>query len=122
MQGHAVGMSKELTNFAAQMRAARKAKALSQEELAALADVSAETISNLERAKFAPTFEVVTAIIRVLDLDPTHIFHRDKSDRRASARRLEQETTLLLLAQRLDDRSIALLLDIAAVVRKAAGR
>lgn len=114
-----LSMTKELDTFAVRMRIARKAKEMTQEEVADAAGVSAETISNLERAKFSPTFDVLAAVVRVLDMDPLDLFQRPKSSRKLSPRRLEHEVTLQHMARGLDDRSIALLVEIAGVIQKA---
>lgn len=116
------GMTKELDGFAARMRVARKAKSMTQEELAHATGVSAETISNLERAKFSPTFDVLAAVMSALDMDPLEIFQRPKSSRRVSPRRLEQEAVLQHISRSLDDRSMILLLDIAGAIQKTMGK
>ena len=117
-----LGMAKDLDSFAARMRVARKAKALTQEEVAEAAGVSAETISNLERAKFSPTFDVLVAVMRGLDMDPMEVFQRSKASRKISPRRLEQEATLHHVARNLDDRSMTLLVEIAASIQKTMSR
>jgi transcriptional regulator with XRE-family HTH domain len=115
-------MTKELDSFAARMRVARKAKDMTQEQLAEAASVSAETISNLERAKFLPTFDVLLAVIRTLEMDPSEVFQRPKVGRKVTPRRLEQEAVLQQISRSIDDRSLSLLVEIAAVVKKAGGR
>ena len=117
-----LGMTKELDSFAARMRVARKAKKMTQEELAEAAGVSAETISNLERGKFSPTFDVLAAVMRELDMDPLEVFQRPKSTRKVSSRRLEQEAMLQQAARGLDDRSLALALEIIGAIQKTLGK
>ena len=104
------------------MRVARKAKQMTQEELADAAGVSAETISNLERGKFSPTFDVLAAVVRALDMDPLEIFPRPRSGRKVSSRRLEQEAMLQHAVRSLDDRSLALALEIVVAIQKTSGR
>lgn len=120
--GHPRRMTKDIDRFAAQVRAARKHRGLSQEQLATMADVSPETISNLERAKFGPTFEVVAAIIRALDLDPADVFRRDDRRRKPPAQRLEREAALQNLARQLDDASLTLLFKIAMAIQETTAR
>lgn len=116
------GMTKELDRFAARMRVARKTKGISQEQLAHAAQVSSETISNLERAKFSPTFDVLAAVIHELEMDPAEVFHRPKTVRKVSARRLEHEAMLQYTARALDDRSLTLLLEIAGAIQRTMGK
>jgi transcriptional regulator with XRE-family HTH domain len=115
-------MTKELDSFAARMRVARKSKQMTQEELADAAGVSAETISNLERAKFLPTFDVLTAVMKTLDINPLDVFQSPKVARKVSARRLEQEAMLQHISGGLDDHSMTLLVEIAAAIQKTLGK
>jgi DNA-binding XRE family transcriptional regulator len=110
-------MSNQLARFAAAVRAGRKSKAWTQEQLAAEADVSPESISNIERAKFAPTFEVTAALIMSLGLDAGAIFGHDKRLKKLAVQRLNDEASLAMLVRELDDDSVGLLLDIAGAVR-----
>ena len=48
------------------MKEARKEKALSQEELARLADVSRQTINMIERGDFNPSLQLCIRICRIL--------------------------------------------------------
>jgi len=52
------------------LRALRKAKGLTQAELAKLSDIKQNTISTLERLAKSPKFETVVALARVLHVDP----------------------------------------------------
>ena len=51
-----------------QIRAARRAQGLTQEDLALRTDRTPESISNLERGKTAPNIETLIAIAEALDL------------------------------------------------------
>ena len=115
-------MTKELNGFAARMRVARKAKDMTQEQLADAAGVSAETISNLERSKFQPTYDVLVAVMRALEMDPRDVFQSAKIGRKVSARRLEQEAVLERISRGLDDRAMSLLVDIAGAIQKTVSR
>jgi transcriptional regulator with XRE-family HTH domain len=110
-------MSNQLARFAATVRAGRKAKGWTQEKLAAEAEVSPESISNIERAKFGPTFEVVAALVASLGLNAGEIFGHDKRLKKLTVQRLNDEASLAVIIRDLDDDRVGLLLDIAGVVR-----
>jgi transcriptional regulator with XRE-family HTH domain len=117
---HLVGMSDVLARFAAMVRAGRRAKHLTQEQLAAAAGVSSESISNIERGKFAPTFEVLLALVTSLHLDVTSIFGSVPRSKKATAQRLNDEAGIALIIRDLEDRQVGLLFDIAKAVRDRA--
>ena len=113
-------MGNELSRFAALVRAGRRDKGWSQEELAAKAEISPESVSNIERAKFAPTFEVVVKMIDALGLEPNVVFKVDQRSKKPTAQRLADEATIALLVAGFDDRQIGLLRDVAAAIRARA--
>ncbi len=113
-------MSNELSRFAALVRASRRDKSWSQEELAAKADISPELVSNIERSKYAPTFEVVVKIIDALGLEPNTVFNVGRRSRKPSAQRLEDEATIAILIADFDDRQAGLLRDVAEAIKARA--
>ena len=56
------------------LKAARAAKDLSQEELAALCDVSRQTISAIEKGDYNPTIRLCVAICKALDKTLDELF------------------------------------------------
>ena len=60
--------------FGANVRNHRKAKALTQENLAELVDVSVETISKIERGVAAPTFATAELLAKALGVPTPSLF------------------------------------------------
>ncbi len=56
------------------MKAARAAKDLSQEQLAALCDVSRQTINAVEKGDYNPTINLCLAICKALDKTLDELF------------------------------------------------
>lgn len=56
------------------LKAARAAKDLSQEQLAALCDVSRQTISAIEKGDYNPTIKLCVAICKALDKTLDELF------------------------------------------------
>lgn len=52
----------------------RKAKGLSQEDLAESIDKSVDTISNIERGKFSPRLDTSLELANALDVEPFELF------------------------------------------------
>jgi putative transcriptional regulator len=62
------------------LRAARKAANLEQEELAALSGISQGTISRIERGSPAPSVDTALALARALGTTVEHIFGSDTQE------------------------------------------
>ena len=60
--------------FGANLRQHRKAKGLSQAELAAAVDLSTEMISRIERGRTAPSFDSVEALAAALSVPEVMLF------------------------------------------------
>jgi transcriptional regulator with XRE-family HTH domain len=56
----------------------RRAKGMSQEELAARADINRNYVGMLERNEHAPTIEILEKLALALDVDPADFFEREK--------------------------------------------
>jgi transcriptional regulator with XRE-family HTH domain len=56
----------------------RRAKGMSQEELAARADINRNYVGMLERNEHAPTIEMLEKLALGLDVDPADLFKREK--------------------------------------------
>jgi transcriptional regulator with XRE-family HTH domain len=63
--------------LARNLRMLRQAKGLSQEELAARADVTSNYISSLEREEYAASVDVIERLAIALDVQPTAFFASD---------------------------------------------
>lgn len=62
--------------FAQDLRAARQAKGLSQEELAHRADIDRTYISSLERSVYNASIDVVDRLSTVLDVEASELLKR----------------------------------------------
>ena len=61
-------------SFGANVRHYRKARGLSQHELADALELSVAMVSKIERGEIAPSFELVEKIARVLDVPEAILF------------------------------------------------
>lgn len=101
---------------AAMLRAARKSKHLTQEELAASAGCSVETLSNAERGASLPGLELFLDLAALLDLDLGSLV--DSSRRPASRTRLALEAEAIFLARSLSDDRLRLWLETGQVFKR----
>lgn len=60
--------------FGRRLAELRKARKLSQEDLAFLLDVSVETVSHIERGIHGPRFDLLEEIARILEVEPRELF------------------------------------------------
>lgn len=67
--------------FASNLRRARNAAGLSQEELAFRAGLDRGYVSSLERAVYAASIDVVARIAEVLAIEPSELLLRQKKSR-----------------------------------------
>ena len=72
--------------FAARLIAAREAKGLSRNELARIADLTRQTMSNLERGIGKPTWETVQALARALGVSCEEFVTPPPVDKKDSAK------------------------------------
>lgn len=112
-------MDKITKHVAGTLRAARLAKRLTQEDVAARLDMATESISHIERAVSAPSLKTIAAFAEVVGISVTEVFAGLNSNRRISARRAEQEAELKRLAQDLDDTKLALALELVQAVERS---
>lgn len=59
---------------ATNLRRARNARALSQEELADKCGLSARYVGSIERGKASPTITVIARVAAALEIDPRDLF------------------------------------------------
>lgn len=93
-------------SIAIKIRAARKARKLTQDGLAGLVDRSVDAISNIERGKGLPSLETLEAIATRLEIPIAEFFEKPKSRSKPSIRRAELLARLTELARGLPDRSL----------------
>lgn len=63
--------------FGRKLKALRKAKGLTQEQLADQTELTVESISNIERGIFGPKFDNLERIAKVLDVQVKELFEFD---------------------------------------------
>ncbi|NYZ11614.1 helix-turn-helix transcriptional regulator [Azospirillum sp. RWY-5-1] len=87
------------TQVAALIRASRTGRGLTQEDLADRANLSVQSISALENAKYLPALDTLVNLVEILGLDIADVI----STSHVPEHRLIQETKAKLLFHRLDD-------------------
>jgi transcriptional regulator with XRE-family HTH domain len=104
--------------IASAVRAARKERGLSQQDVADAAGVTLETVSKCERGASVPSVEVFLALVRDLQLNVSDLM--DEPDGRAaiSTRRARIEAELLAVARAVPDAQLELLADFAKLLGK----
>jgi len=94
-------MAEELKqHVAAAIRAARRAKGLTQEQLAGQVERTPESLSNIERGKALPSIDTLVALSVALGVSPASLLPVDTnaSRRSQSAQRQEQEIMQMIHA------------------------
>src|SRR5437879_4303027 len=81
-------MSELRALFAAELRAARQAAGLTQEDLADATSTSVDFVSKLERGLNSPSLETLAAIVKKLRMDPSAILLADAHERSVTTKRL----------------------------------
>ncbi len=115
-------MDDSISGLGNQIRAARTAKHLTQEELAERLDVSPETISHFERGVTSPSLKTLTTLAKLLDLKLSDVFAGlPGTPRKVSAKRADLEAQLRQIMLTWDDDRLQFLLDMAATIDKHAG-
>ncbi|AIB12255.1 hypothetical protein ABAZ39_09620 [Azospirillum argentinense] len=84
---------------AALIRASRTGRGMTQEDLADRANLSVQSISALENAKYLPALDTLVDLVEILGLDVTDVV----SPSHVPERRLVQEAKAKSLFRRLDD-------------------
>ena len=67
----------EVVKIGTQLRAARERALLTQEELAAKAEVQPLTISRIETNKVEPRYSTIRKLAKALGLDPTELLPKE---------------------------------------------
>lgn len=97
-------MEQHLRSFlAGQLRVYRRKAGLTQAELAARIERTAEAISNVERGKSIPTLETLIAIAAALNVPMRDFFPSGELDHGVSQNRLNSEAEAMALLRGLTD-------------------
>ena len=91
-----------------QVKAARRGKGLTQEQLADMIGRTVETVSNIERAQTLPTLDTLARLSRSLDVPLRDFFGDEGGFERTSRRRLELELHIRELVRSLSDDDLEL--------------
>jgi transcriptional regulator with XRE-family HTH domain len=89
--------------IAVRLRAIRKARGLSQDDLATLIDRSVDAISNIERAKNLPGVETLCVLATKLNVPLADLVGDASSKGKASAKRVALLTELSEIGRQLSD-------------------
>jgi transcriptional regulator with XRE-family HTH domain len=100
------------------LKAGRRAKKLTQEDLAAAVECSVETLSNAERGVSLPSLELFLDLVRVLDIDVTGLVGAPEPKRPLSKDRIRLETGVGLVARNLKDEHLRYWLEMGRVFEK----
>jgi transcriptional regulator with XRE-family HTH domain len=92
--------------IAIKIKSSRKARRLTQEDLAGLIGRSADAVSNIERAKGLPSLDTLEAIAAKLEIPIAEFFENPRGRTRLTARRFEALARLSELGRGLSDRSL----------------
>lgn len=92
--------------IAIKIKTARKARKLTQEDLADLIGRSVEAVSNIERAKGLPSLDTLETIAAKLEIPIAEFFDNPRGRSKLSARRFEGLARLSELGRGLSDRSL----------------
>ena len=112
-------MDKVTKHVATQLRAARVAERLTQEELAGRLDMATESISHIERGVTVPSLKTIAAAADVLGVSLAELFSGMIDKRPLTPRRAEQEALLRRLARDLDDRKLTLAVELVTAVERS---
>jgi len=92
--------------IAIRLKTSRKARQLTQEDLAGLIGRSVDAVSNIERAKGLPGLDTLEAIAAKLEIPIAEFFENPRGRTKLTARRFEALARLSELGRGLSDRSL----------------
>ena len=83
-------------NIAYNIRTLRKARGLTQEELAAQLHVTRQAVSSWERGGSCPDFDTLKALAELLDAAPEQLLYGDNGDKPVKMRRVAYEKGIIV--------------------------
>jgi transcriptional regulator with XRE-family HTH domain len=92
--------------IAIRLKTSRKARQLTQEDLASLIGRSVDAVSNIERAKGLPSLDTLEANATKLEIPIAEFFEHPRGRIKLTARRFEVLARLSELGRGLSDRSL----------------
>ncbi len=92
---------------------------MNEEDLASRLDMATESISHIERGVTVPSLKTIAAAADELGLTMAELFAGYADKRTVTPRRAEQEAQLRRLARDLDDRKLALAVELVTAVERA---
>ncbi|MBF0269929.1 MAG: helix-turn-helix transcriptional regulator [Alphaproteobacteria bacterium] len=104
--------------FGTQLRAIRKQRGLTQEELAEMIDRSVDAVSNMERGISLPSYETLGRLADKLGIPAKELTESLGDDGTTDPERIELEARLNDIARSLDKQSLRIALEQIAVLAK----
>lgn len=101
------------------IRLARKDAQMTQSDLAAAIDKSVETISNAERGHTAVGLQTLEKLSRVLKVEPSFFLQEFGRTRQRKARVASLTSELDLVASRMKENQLRMLLEIARLIERS---
>ena len=89
--------------FGASLRHARKAKALSQQQLAEMSGLSVDMVSRVERGDVAPSFDTIEVLAKALGVTPSRFFGMNPMDLGRASKRTRALSEIHRLLSRAND-------------------
>ena len=102
--------------FGIWLQTVRRSRGLTQADLAAKMDRSVDAISNIERGKSLPSFEMLEALSEALAINPGEMF--EFSGRQESSSRAALLTKLVLVARELGESDLQIAVEQIAALAK----
>ncbi|MEW5994801.1 MAG: helix-turn-helix transcriptional regulator [Candidatus Zixiibacteriota bacterium] len=104
--------------FGTQLRAIRKQRGLTQEQLAELIDRSVDAVSNMERGISLPSYETLGRLADKMGVPMRELMDAVEGEEPADPERVELEARLTVLARSLEKRNLRIALEQMAVLSK----
>ena len=104
------------------VRAARKARGMSQQEVADAIGTTLETVSKCERGASAPSLEVFLSMVRVLGLDVPDLVANASNAEAVSPNRARLQAEIAGTARRLTDAELQLYAEFGKLLRGWTGK
>lgn len=104
-------MDRLTKHIALRFRSARRAKGLTQEDLAGRLEMATESVSHIERGVTVPSLKTLAAAAEVMEIDVADLFAGLGDKRQVTVKRAELEGLLQRLSRDLDDQRLAFVVE-----------